>query len=198
MSLLAIPENSQLLLIDPVPKYLGEFEDTLSEKIVQQFRLLSLAADAARVPRYFVVSSAGRRRDNWLSTPCEQNKPRVFAVEPGRAVWTNEQLLKAMRQEMRAQLFVCGFWLDDVVSATALEALALGFNAHLITDLTPAMDRANQKPAIDRLNQYGVPPISLRALLYEWAANSNDAVTQKELMLHWEAQKDIERRGASA
>lgn len=198
MTILADPEKSLVLIVDPTVQQACQLKSSIREATEVFFDRMTSAADAACVPRYFAVPSPNDQRDTWLSLPCERNKPRVFPVDPSRTVWTNGRLLNAMRDEMRDQLFLCGFWLDDVVSAAALEALALGFNAHLITDLTPAMDSANHKPALDRLNQYGVPPISLRGLLYEWAANCDDATVRQELMKHWEAQKAHERRGASA
>jgi len=122
MSVLAVPENSQLLLVNPVPRCLRQLDDDLADQTSEQFHRLSVAADQALVPRYFAISQPEDEREAWLSTPCEKRKARVFRFDRGRPVWSNADMLDAMRKEDREQLFICGFWLDDVVTAAALEA----------------------------------------------------------------------------
>ncbi len=103
-----------------------------------------------------------------------------------------------MQKEDREQLFICGFWLDDIVTAAALEAPPLGFNTHVIVDLTLAYNQRRRQRCFDRLNQYGIAPISLQNLLYEWMAKTDDDIRRKELELLWQDQKHFDSRGASA
>ena len=127
MSILADPGNSLLLLIDPLQPNARQLEPGPAEQLAEQFLRASNAADLALVPRYFAVSRDDCSQETWLSKPCEKNKPRVFGFERDRPVWSNKDLLEAMRKEGRDQLFICGFWLDDVVTAAALEAQPIGF-----------------------------------------------------------------------
>lgn len=198
MSVLAVPECSQLLLINPVPRCARELDPVLAKRILDQFRRLSVAANHALVPRYFAVSEPDDERDAWLSTPCQKNKPRVFRFDRDRPVWSNADLLDAMRREDREQLFICGFWLDDVVAAAALEAQPFGFNTHVIVDLSLAFNRQKRRACFDRLNQYGIAPISLQNLLYEWMAKTEDDDRRHELEALWQQQKHLDRRSASA
>ncbi len=198
MSVLAMPESSQLLLVNPIPRCLRQLDSNLTDGISEQFRRLSTAADQALVPRYFAVSNVYDEREAWLSTPCEKCKPRVFRFDRDRPVWSNANLLEAMQKEDREQLFICGFWLDDVVTAAALEAQPLGFNTHVIVDLSLAYNRQRRQSSFDRLNQYGIAPIALQNLLYEWMAKTDDDGRRKELELLWQEQKHFDGRGASA
>jgi len=198
MSVLAVPDHSQLLLVNPVPRCSRQLEGRLARRLSEQFHKLTMAADQALVPRYFAVSELENAREAWLSTPCEKNKPRVFCFERDRPVWSNADLLDAMRKEDREQLFICGFWLDDVVTAAALEAQPFGFNTHVIVDLSLASNQLKRRACFDRLNQYCIAPISLQNLLYEWMAKTEDRHRRRELEVLWQEQKHLDRRNASA
>ena len=198
MSVLAVPDHSQLLLVNPVPRCSRQLDGRLARRLQAQFHKLSMAADQALVPRYFAESELDNERDAWLSTPCEKSKPRVFKFDHDRPVWSNVDLLDAMRQEDREQLFVCGFWLDDVVTAVALEAQPLGFNTHVIVDLSIAHSRQRRQVCLDRLNQYGIVPITLQNLLYEWMANTENDLRRHELEVLWREHRHLDGRGASA
>ncbi|MCP4408087.1 MAG: isochorismatase family protein [Gammaproteobacteria bacterium] len=197
MCVLAVPEKSQLLFIDPISQNLDKLGTELAKQTSEQFRRLSAAADLALVPRYFAISAATPGQDNWLSTPCEKNKPRVFQFGRDRPVWSNEDMLDAMRKEDREQLFVCGFWLDDVVTAAALEAQPMGFDTHVVTDLSIAHNQQKRHLSLDRLNQYCIVPIPLQNLLYEWTAKTDDDMRRKELRELWHEQRIFDRECAS-
>lgn len=195
MSVLAVPEKSQLLIVDPVPQFVEQLDSQLASEITRQFQRLSLAADQALVPRYFAVSQATDEQEAWLSTPCEKTKPRVFRFERNRPVWSNPDLLLSMQKEDREQLFICGFWMDDVVAAAALEAQPLGFNTHVVVDLSLSYNSKRRQAALDRLNQYQIVPISFQNLVYEWMAKTDDEDRRQELEALWEQQKLLGRIG---
>ncbi len=198
MSVLAVPENSQLLLINPIAQCWRQLDRDFSHQIPEQFQRLSASADKALVPRQFAISQDIENRESWLSRPCEKSQTRVFRFNCDRPVWSNLDMLMTMQKEDREQLFICGFWLDDIVTAAALEAQPLGFNTHVIVDLSLAYNRHRRQACFDRLNQYGIAPISLQNLLYEWMAKTDDVNRRRELELLWQEQKYFDRRGASA
>jgi len=197
MSVLANPNDSQLLLIDPVPECFRRLHGTMQAGLMEQFGRLSAAADRAQIPRYFAVSGENDERETWLSTPCNRGRQRVFHFDRKRTVWANADLLRSMREEQREQLFICGFWLDDVVTTAALEAPTFGFNTHIVIDLSPACDRRYQRVRLDRLNQYTIAPISLRNLLYEWMAKTEDDAGRGDLEDLWKQQVGFETPGKS-
>ena len=189
MSILATPRKSQLLIIDPFVACCHASDRTVACDVETQFQRLSEAADLAGIPRYFAVSRNECAQEMWLSTPCEKNKPRVFRFERDRPIWSNRELLDAMRNEGRDQLFVCGFWLDDIVTAAALEAQPIGFNTHVIVDLSPSLNQAKRQLSVDRLNQYCIVPMPLQNLLYEWTAKTDDDHRRKALEAIWMEQQ---------
>jgi hypothetical protein len=103
----------------------------------------------------------------------------------------------APHYEDREQHFVCWFWIDDVVAA-ALEAQPFGFNTHVMVDLSLAYNRQRCQSALDRLNQYGVAPITVQNLLYEWMAKTEDERSRKYLETLWQKQRTIDETAASA
>ncbi len=198
MSVLATPESSLLLLINPVQRNLGILHNGLADHVSQQFKWLTAAADEALVPRYFAISRDLEEQGQWLSRPCKKGKPRIFCFEPDRSIWSNVELLSAVQRENRSQLYVCGFWLDDVVSAAVLEAQIYGFDTHVVVDLCLAHDRRKHQSCLERMGSYGIVPIHLRNLLYEWMAKSDDAGRRKQLKRLWQQQKSFDVQGASA
>jgi len=197
MPVLAVPENSQLLIIDPISQYLHQLDDGLVKQISEQFLRLSMAADLVGVPRYFAISRYYDERKAWLSMPCEKRQPRVFQFERDRPVWSNTDMLNSMQKENREQLFICGFWLDDVVTAAALEAQPIGFNTHVIVDLSLSYNRQRRQPVLDRLNQYCIAPITVQNLIYEWMAKTEDDDRRKDLETLWEEQRSCDQTDTS-
>lgn len=198
MPVLALPEHSQLLMIDPIPKHLKKLDPLIANLISGQFTRLSKAADIARVPRYFAISQSNKDSGRLLSKPCEKNKPRVFQFENNRPAWSNTDMLLSMQKEDREQLFICGFWLDDVVMAAALEAQPLGFNTHIIVDLTLSYNQKRHQSALDRLNQYCIAPITVQNLIYEWMTNIEDEGSLKALETLWQEQRASDVSGIHA
>lgn len=198
MSVLAIPDTSQVLLVDPVADFLVQLDNAFAELTRKRFECLAKAANEARVPRIHAVSSEVGSDGQWLSKPCEKRTARVFRFERDRSVWSNSELLDAVNTEQRPQLYICGFWLDDVVAAAAIEAQTHAFDTHIVTDLSPAYSRECHRPFIDRMMQYGIVPIVLQTLLYEWMTNTEDSVRRRVLEELWQQNKQAEIRGASA
>ena len=71
-------------------------------------------------------------------------------------------------------MLICGFWLDAGLAATALEALSDGFDVHVITDLTFSRNPENRRTALRRLEQFGVVPITLAEVIFEFMSWSED------------------------
>ncbi len=78
-------------------------------------------------------------------------------------------------EERRPILLIGGACLDEFVSLLSLEALAEGYDVHLLVDLS--MSRIQQLTRVTeyRLFQAGAVPVSLRQLLLQWRAVTNQA-----------------------
>jgi hypothetical protein len=87
------------------------------------------------------------------------------------------ELKKATSSSGRSVLLIAGAYLEDQVSVCALEALAEGFDVHLLCDFVKARDRRLVPVLQLRLFQAGVVPTSMQQMLYVWhAAESDDSV----------------------
>ena len=71
--------------------------------------------------------------------------------------------------------------MDDVVAVAAIEAQTQAFDTHLIVDLSLAYSRECWQPCLDRIKQYGVIPVSLNTLLYEWMTNTDSREDRRSL-----------------
>jgi len=81
----------------------------------------------------------------------------------------------AIKSENRERLFVCGFWLDASLGTAALEAFVEGFDVHLLVDLSFSRSEIGRADTIHRLTQYGIVPITISQLIFEWMSwTTND------------------------
>lgn len=79
-------------------------------------------------------------------------------------------------------LLICGYWLDECITFTALNALGEGYDIYLVTDASPTLDVADRHTAIMRLVQAGVVPTTTRQAIREWAAEIPDAAQRDRLL----------------
>ena len=70
----------------------------------------------------------------------------------------------------RTCLLIAGAYLEDQITVCTLEALAEGFDAHLLTDLITARDQGFTQTLLFRLFQAGAVPSTLKQFLYLWSA----------------------------
>ena len=70
----------------------------------------------------------------------------------------------------RTCLLIAGAYLEDQITVCTLEALAEGFDAHLLTDLIITRDERFTQTLLFRLLQAGAVPSTLNQFLYLWSA----------------------------
>ena len=155
--------------------------DDQSKYITKQFSVLEAASNIIGIPRYFSISDSDEKTQKWLSKPCEESNSKTFDFPEDKTPWSNFNLVEAIKAEKRERLFICGFWLDSTVSATALDAYVDGFDVHLVSDIAPARNAIQGKSALERLLQIGVVPISTQQLLYEWMTKTPNKSDRENL-----------------
>ena len=138
-----------------------------------KFRHLDAAANLVKVRRWFAVFNQSVD-ESWLCEPCSKRRNRVYVCDDAKMPWHNHELVEAIKNEERSRLLICGFWLDAGLAATALEALSDGFDVHVITDLTFSRNPENRRTALRRLEQFGVVPITLAEVIFEFMSWSED------------------------
>ena len=100
---------------------------------------------------------------------------------PGNS-WAETPLGLALARASRNSLLICGYWLDECITFTALNALAEGYDIYLVTDASPPLDVDQRHIAILRLVQAGVVPTTARQVVREWAGEIPDAGQRAQLL----------------
>ncbi len=171
----SVPDTSCLLIVEPTVESLKALPQAIQSNTTSRFTSLDEAAEVAKVPRYFATYEEYEpQQEKWLSRPCENTQQRVFPCLPTQAPWQNDKLVTAIKSEKRERLFVCGFWLDASLGTAALEAFVEGFDVHLLVDLSFSKSEIGRDDTIHRLTQYGIVPITISQLVFEWMSWTSD------------------------
>lgn len=96
--------------------------------------------------------------------------------------WAETPLGLALAKASRTSLLICGYWLDECITFTALNALGEGYDIYLVTDASPPLDVDQRHIAILRLVQAGVVPTTARQVVREWAGEIPDADQRAQLL----------------
>lgn len=183
MAPLLKPEDCCILFIDPVRRNVERIErkDAGHDSLIGRHALVQEAARLLVVPKFFAIYGDPVDEREWIAQPCDRSKPRVYAVGISGSLWSSSGLGAALTEEGRACLVLCGFWLERSVTFAALNALADGFDVFVLMDACPSYDRHAQDPAVDRLLQAGVVPLTTTQMVSEWAEVASDDVRRSSL-----------------
>ena len=96
--------------------------------------------------------------------------------------WAETPVGLALAKASRTSLLICGYWLDENITFSALNALGEGYDVFLLTDASPPLDIGERHMAILRLVQAGIVPTTTRQALREWAAEIADARQRDQLL----------------
>ena len=96
--------------------------------------------------------------------------------------WAESPLGIALAKTGRNSLLICGYWLDECITFTALNALGEGYDIFLLTDASPPLDADERHMTILRLVQAGIVPTTTRQALREWAAEIADTQQRDGLL----------------
>ena len=80
MTILASPESSCLLLINPLLGNCDVLPNDQSEYMRTQFSVLEAASNIIGIPRYSSISDSDGKTQKWLSKPCEESNSKTFDV----------------------------------------------------------------------------------------------------------------------
>ncbi|MBS0251283.1 MAG: isochorismatase family protein [Proteobacteria bacterium] len=171
MAPLLRPEDCCILLIDPVKRNLARthIDDNDRQALMSRHALVERAAQTLHVPKFFAIYREIEDRREWIARPCEPAHPRIYVLGNSGSLWADSGIGVALAQIGRACLVLCGFWLDGNVTFAALNALADGFDVFVLLDACPSSDRFSESPAINRLLQAGVVPLTTTQMVREWA-----------------------------
>lgn len=183
MAPLLMPDDCCILFIDPVRRNVERIERNRAghATLIGRHALIQEAARVLDVPKFFAIYGEQLDEREWIAQPCDRSKPRVNAVGTTGSLWSSSGLGAALAEEGKACLVLCGFWLERGVTFAALNALADGFDVFVLMDACPSCDRHSQGPAVDRLLQAGVVPLTTTQMVSEWAEVTSEDVQRSSL-----------------
>jgi hypothetical protein len=152
MAPLLKPSECSLLVLDSAGEPISRDADTAV--VAGRDRILQAAA-LCGIPTFLAVRDLqpiGRDMTSDLAHHQVYSPPM-----PGNP-WGETPLGLALARTSRLALLICGYWLDECITFTALNALGEGYDIYLVTDASPTLEPAERKTAIMRLVQAGVVP----------------------------------------
>lgn len=151
--------------------------DLHSDAAAARDRILG-AALLCGVPTFRVVRHASNLLDG---DPALASPPIYWHPAPG-SVWAQSPLGVSLASASRTSLLICGYWLDECITFTALNALAEGYDVFLLTDASPPHDMTERYVAMLRLVQAGIVPTTTKQTIREWAVETIDPNLQAKLL----------------
>lgn len=159
------PTESSVLILDSA----GD-PSALDRKVTAGRRRILHAATLCGVPTF----RAGREPAHAPGDNGAPSQPIYCPPMPG-SLWAETPLGLALAETSRTSLLICGYWLEEGITFTALNALGEGYDIFLLTDASPPLEVGERHMAILRLVQAGIVPTTTRQALREWAAETADA-----------------------
>ena len=98
---------------------------------------------------------------------------KMITSEP-LSLWQDATFTPSAGRSEASVIFLGGAWLEEEVLIAALEGVRRGYDIRLLADLSVARLKVDRKLALDRLAMHGVPAMTLRQALLEWAAYVED------------------------
>jgi hypothetical protein len=167
------PIECTVLILDSA----GQPDELNSDVTAGRRRILSAAALCA-VPAF----EATRERSHALGDDGPASNQAIYSPPMPGSSWAATPLGLALAKTSRTSLLICGYWLDECITFTALNALGEGYDIFLLTDASPPLDAAERHMAILRLVQAGIVPTTTRQALREWAAEIPEAHLRDQLL----------------
>lgn len=177
MAPLLKPSECSVLVLDGASApSTREVDDTV---IVGRDRILK-AASLCGIPTHLAVRDRSEAAElHVASKPCTQ---QIYSPPMPGNPWAETPLGLALAKESRTSLLICGYWLDECITFTALNALGEGYDIYLVTDASPPLDVDQRHIAILRLVQAGVVPTTTRQTIREWMGEIPDADQRAQLL----------------
>lgn len=164
---LLTPGNAVLALIDYQPEQYAGVRSIGHDELLANVTLLGRIATTFEVP---VVLSTVYVKHGMSGTNPELRAALPGVPEIDRTTmnsWEDPDFVAAVRATGRRKLILAGLWTEVCVAFPALDALAEGYEVHVVVDAIGGVSRAAHDAAMQRMVQAGARPISVLALACE-------------------------------
>lgn len=174
MAPLLKPSECSVLVLDSA----GEPSVQHADVIAGRDRILQ-AASLCGIPSFLAARDHTKAAHG--APPKSPHEPIYSPPIPG-SPWAETPLGLALAKTSRTSLLICGYWLDECITFTALNALGEGYDIYVVTDASPPLDVDQRHIAILRLVQAGVVPTTARQVVREWTDEIPDAAQRAQLL----------------
>ena len=175
MAPLLKPSECSVLVLDIA----GEPSVHDADVIAARNRILQ-AASLCGIPAFLAMRDRTEAATHGAQ-PKSSNQQIYSPPMPGNP-WAETPLGLTLAKASRTSLLICGYWLDERITFTALNALGEGYDIYLVTDASPPLEVDHRHIAILRLVQAGVVPTTTRQVIREWAGEIPDAENRAQLL----------------
>ncbi len=165
--MLADPRQSRIVLINVARSMRQACADACS-RMRASLALLPAVIDIFAIP----VHAVGEAR---YDTAPDQlaHVFREIDSEP-LSLWQDPIFAQSVLTPEASVVFLGGAWLEEEVLIATLEGVRRGYDVRVLADLSVARLEIDRNLALNRLAMHGVPAMTLRQALLEWAAYAED------------------------
>jgi hypothetical protein len=165
--MLADPRQSRIVLINPARGIRHACAEATT-RMRAGLALLPAVIDIFAIP----VHAAGEVGHDGSG---DESAPVFRPIDTkSLSLWQDPALAQSGGMSEASVVFLAGAWLEEEVLIAALEGVRRGHDIRLLADLSVARLEIDRNLALDRLAMHGVPAMTLRQALLEWAAYVED------------------------
>lgn len=175
MAPLLKPSECSVLVLDSAAEPSAQDTDVIAGRD----RILK-AASLCGVPSLLAVREHAEAAATGV--PLKSSNQQIYSPPMPRNPWAETPVGLALAKTSRTSLLICGYWLDECITFTALNALGEGYDIYLVADASPPLDVDQRHIAILRLVQAGVVPTTARQVVREWASEIPDTDQRAQLL----------------
>lgn len=158
-------ESTQLLIIDIQGKLADIVVD--AEKLIRNTEILIKATRLLDIPAVWVEQNPdglGRTHEKLKSLLEEQN---VMLPKHTFSALKNDEIRKALSDNGRKQVLVCGVEAHVCVYQTVMDLLSGGYEVHLVTDAVSSREAFSREAGIRKMAAFGAIPCTTEMALFE-------------------------------
>lgn len=173
--MLANPRHSRLVLINPGREEPGGTPAGLLARRRESLSLLQRSQEIFGI----ALDVAGEPQID-LNAVQPDELFRVVDLD-ALSLWHDPQFTGSLAASEIGVIFLGGAWLEEDVLLAALAGVKLGYDVRLLADLSIARVEDDRDLALDRLALHGVPVMTVRQAMLEWAMYLEDPILKRKV-----------------
>jgi hypothetical protein len=172
--MLANPHHSRLILINPAKEPGG----TPAGLLARRHESLSLLRSALEICG-IALNVVGEYQPGQIPMGLDEIASTID--RDVLSLWSDPEFARSLGASDVGAIFLAGAWLEEDVLVAALQGIKLGYDVRVLADLSVARIEADRSLAVDRLSLHGVPAMTVRQALLEWATYLEDPIQRQRV-----------------